>query len=101
MTTHNKLGYKKADPLLMLKIGDWKQFGIDEKICGLISLNRGDKRLGETLRKRRINIMCWPEPGKRVVDFHDTPVSVVAAILPLKCIVRVELQQFLHFIDYR
>ncbi|MDP3710640.1 MAG: hypothetical protein Q8R29_02865 [bacterium] len=88
----NNLGYEKADPLLMIKIGDWKHLKRDKKICGFITLCRGDRRLGDTLRNRQVNILFYPEPGKRVVSFHDTPVSVITAVLPLKCVKSVGMQ---------
>ncbi len=83
-------GYEKVDPLLMLKIGDWKQFGKDEPVCGIVVLKRSDVRLAKSLQNRGVRVGFYPAKGVRIVDFHDTPISVIADILPMKCVQNIE-----------
>lgn len=80
------LGYEKADPALMLKIGDWKQFGRNECLCGSIGLKRSGNQILVALQKRGVRISPDPPKGQKKIYFHDTPVSVIADLLPLKSV---------------
>ena len=90
MEKNQELGYDKAGPFLMLMIGDWKQFGRNRLVCGIIILKRSDVRLAKSLENRGVKIDFYPAKGVRTIDFHNTPVSVIVDVLPMKCIRRIE-----------
>lgn len=88
--------YKKTCPLLMLKIGDWKQYDKDAKVCGLVCLQANDVRILKLLERMGLRLGLYPEKGEKKVCFHDTNISVVYGILFVRSVRMVEIIGGVH-----